>query len=299
MTGVHHHAQPKSPILIEVKAQALPAACSTLHDCPSPTGLPALCPGRPHTPLTAPAPSQACAAPGPLLGCALCAKNMAPPGSWFFLILLQNVTSSAKAPAPLATAAPRALSVLDPAWSYSPAVAHVGLSFMSLFTVSTSPRGLCILSMERPCLLSSLLRSHRPELCPIQGRAKLMWTKQAYPCHDMMRCSLQHSLLPAPAHCVCYFLHRANSHTPIKAPSPNPHLCSLPPSEADPSFLLFLLPRRPSALAPVPCRTLRVSPCIVLGPGRTQTYRFCFSKCKTFLWSSWFWAVQADILRGQ
>lgn len=27
-----------------------------------------------------------------------------------------------------------------------------------------------------------------------------------------------------------------------------------------------------------------------------NTYEFCFSRCRTFLCSSWFWAVHADIL---
>lgn len=31
----------------------------------------------------------------------------------------------------------------------------------------------------------------------------------------------------------------------------------------------------------------------------THTHKFCFSKCKTFLCSSWFWAVHADILGEQ
>lgn len=40
---------------------------------------------------------------------------------------------------------------------------------------------------------------------------------------------------------------------------------------------------------PLPPHTLSSS-----GPG--NTYEFCFSRCRTFLCSSWFWAVHADIL---
>lgn len=83
------------------------------------------------------------------------------------------------------------------------------------------------------------------------------------------------------------------------------------------SFLGGILTRAPPSFTPSPCSALlsqklppppHCSPLLqgiwgpvppVLCPGWTKTHWFCFSRCKTFLWSSWFWAVQADILQGQ
>lgn len=70
-----------------------------------------------------------------------------------------------------------------------------------------------------------------------------------------------------------------------------------------PSLLIPLLcPAITEVAPPQHCSPLLQGiwgPVLPLCPDWTRTHWFCFSRCKTFLWSSWFWVVQADILQGQ